>query len=164
MRGALEYCADLPLKRYDTGSVLLNEGSRSGQLIVLREGILEVVRGELVVSRINEPGAILGEISVLIGVPHTTTVRAASPVAVHIVADPEGFMRAHPPITMLLARGLAVRLNAATTFLVDVNRQYAGRAHQSNLISNILDVMTFNGNSFEFALDFGHASRRIDLS
>ena len=45
---------------------------------MLIEGRLEVVKGDSVVAVLTEPGAVLGEMSVLLEQPHTATVRAAS--------------------------------------------------------------------------------------
>ena len=38
---------------------------------------LEVFRGEVEIARVDEPGAVFGEMSVLLDIPHTTSVRAA---------------------------------------------------------------------------------------
>ena len=53
-------------------------GCRTGHLYVLIEGRLEVIKGDTVVPSMTEPGAMLGEMSVLLDQPHTATVRAAS--------------------------------------------------------------------------------------
>ena len=59
------------------GTLVVHEGGRTGHLYVLIEGRLEVIKGDTVVASIAEPGAVLGEMSVLLDQPHTATVRAA---------------------------------------------------------------------------------------
>ncbi|MCP4385454.1 MAG: cyclic nucleotide-binding domain-containing protein [Hyphomicrobiales bacterium] len=152
MRETLDYCADLPVERCEAGDLLFVEGRRSGQLVILRDGILEVLRGDTPISRIDEPGAILGEMSVLLDVPHTATVRAASPVAVHVAADPAGFLRDNPIVALFLARGLAQRLNAATTYLVDIKRQYGDQDDHLSMVSEVLDVLIHQDDKFDFSL------------
>lgn len=150
MRETLDYCADLPLQKYDAGTILLEEGGRSGRLIILRDGILEVLRGDTPIYRFDQPGAILGEMSILLDVPHTATVRAASPATVHVATDANAFMRENPAIALFVARGLAQRLNAATTYLVDVKRQYGGQGDHLGMVSEVLDVLIHQDDKFDF--------------
>jgi len=63
--------------------VLLPEGQTSGHLYVLKSGSIEVLRGEMQVAVVEEPGAVFGEMSVLLNRPHTATVRALTPIEVY---------------------------------------------------------------------------------
>ena len=78
MRDILEYCIGGLRRDVAAGTEVLHEGGRTGHLYVLIEGRLEVVKGDTVVASITEPGAVLGEMSVLLDKPHTATVRAAA--------------------------------------------------------------------------------------
>jgi len=134
------------LQRYDdtrktelpAASVLLTEGVRSGHLYVLASGMVEVVRGETRVAVVSEPGSIFGEMSVLLDVPHTATVRALSPVTVYTFDNADEFLRSDPEIALVVARLLAQRLNTATTYLVDLKRQYAGQGNHLGIVSEVL--------------------------
>ena len=126
------------------GTVLMTEGTTSGRLYVLAEGSLEVVREETQVSVISEPGSIFGEMSVLLGLPHTATVRALSAATVYAFDDAEGFLRSDPQIALIVARMLAQRLNAATTYLVDLKRQYAGKGNHLDMVSEVLASLLHN--------------------
>ena len=77
MRDILEYCIGGAKRSVAAGAEVLHEGGRTGHLYVLIEGRLEVIKGDAVVASIAEPGAVLGEMSVLLDTPHTATVRAA---------------------------------------------------------------------------------------
>ena len=78
MRAILDYCGGGTKREVPAGTLILHEGGKTGHLFVLLEGRLEVVKGDSVVAVLIEPGAVLGEMSVLLDQPHTATVRAAS--------------------------------------------------------------------------------------
>jgi CRP/FNR family cyclic AMP-dependent transcriptional regulator len=135
-----------PQKRQEVpvGAVLIAEGMRSGRLYVLAEGSIEVVRGETQVAVVSEPGSFFGEMSVLLDLPHTATVRALSAATVYAFDDAETFLRSDPEIALLVARMLAQRLNAATTYLVDIKRQYAGNGNHLGMVSDVLASLIHN--------------------
>jgi CRP/FNR family transcriptional regulator, cyclic AMP receptor protein len=68
--------ADLPVATYRTDEVVLAAGSRTGRLLFLKEGAVAVVRHGTQIAIVDEPGAVLGEISALLDQPHTADVRA----------------------------------------------------------------------------------------
>src|SRR6266850_1510236 len=78
MRAVLDYCSGGTKRDVPAGALVLHEGSKTGHLFVLLEGRLEVIKGDSVVAVLTEPGAMLGEMSVLLDQPHTATVRAAA--------------------------------------------------------------------------------------
>ena len=47
-------------------------------------------------------------------------------------------MRSDPQIAFVIARLLAQRLNSATTYLVDLKRQYAGQGNHLGMVSDVL--------------------------
>jgi CRP-like cAMP-binding protein len=142
MGNILDHCGDAPIERFDVGAILIDEGGWSGRLYVLIDGEVEVVRGGTSVAVIGEPGAIFGEMSVLLDLPHTATVRARTPVTVRAPEDAATFLRQHPEIAFYLARLLAQRLNAATTYLVDVKRQYEGHGDHLGMVGEVLEALT----------------------
>lgn len=103
------------------GTVLLEESSWSGQLYVLAEGSVDILRGNVLVASISEPGAILGEMSMLLGTAHTATVRASSKCVVYLFEDAAAYVLANPEFAFEIARLLAQRLNQATSYIVDLN-------------------------------------------
>jgi CRP-like cAMP-binding protein len=76
--------------------------------------------------------------SVLLGTPHTATVRAFTDCEVYEYQNAEAFMSSDPAITFAIARLLAQRLNSATTYLVDLKRQYAGSGNHLGMVSSVL--------------------------
>lgn len=103
---------------YPAGAELIRQGGRTGGLIVLKDGEAEVLRDGRVVFSTRQPGAVFGEISVLLGLPHSATVRAVSDVEVFVIDDALNVLEAHPAWLMQIARLLAQRVNATTEQLV----------------------------------------------
>ena len=141
MVSILEMCQGAPLAELAPGTVLLPEGATSGHLYVLKSGAVEVLRGGTQVAVVEEPGAVFGEMSVLLNRPHTATVRALTPVAVYAFDDAESFLRSNPEIALLVGRLLAGRLNAATTYLADLKRQFEDHSNHLGMVGEVLDVL-----------------------
>jgi len=141
MASILDNCAGVPCERFAPGSVLLSEGETSGRLYVLAEGSVEVLRGDTQVAVIGEAGSVFGEMSVLLNRPHTATVRAASPVGAFVFEDAASFLKSNPEIAFLVGKLLAARLNAATTYLVDLKRQFEGQGDHFGMVGEVLETL-----------------------
>jgi len=141
MRDILEYCIGGDRRNVPAGAEVLHEGGRTGHLYVLIEGRLEVVKGDTVVATLTEPGALLGEMSVLLDQPHTATVRAAQDSAIYEIDDAAAFMRQQPAVALIIARMLAQRLNVATTYLADHKHQYGGHGNHLAMVGDLLQSM-----------------------
>jgi len=141
MRAVLDYCSGAVQRTVPSGTLVLHEGSKTGHLFVLLQGRLEVIKGDAVVAVLSEPGAMLGEMSVLLDQPHTATVRAASDSVVYEFDDAAAFLRDQPAVALLIARLLAQRLNVATTYLADLMHQYAGHGNHLAMVGELLQSM-----------------------
>lgn len=123
MHSVLKYCFGLPEVAFETGTTLITEGKGRGPLFVLVSGSVSVHRGDMEVARIDAPGAIFGEMSALLDVPHTATVRAETDVRVHTFEHANQFLESRPQIALQVAGLLARRLHDATTYLVEARRR-----------------------------------------
>jgi CRP/FNR family cyclic AMP-dependent transcriptional regulator len=141
MRAILDKCSDVPLEQVADGTNLLAEGQYTGRIYVLAQGRIEVLRGDTQVTVLDEPGSLVGEMSLLLGVPHTATARALGDAKVHIIEDGEAFFRSHPDLSWLVARLLASRLNAATTYLADLKRQFASHGDHLEMVGEVLESL-----------------------
>src|SRR6266851_9145994 len=141
MREILDYCKGGAQREVPAGAVLIQEGSKTGRLFVLIKGQLEVIRGDNVVAALSEPGAVTGEMSLLLERPHTATVRAAADSTIYEFADAASFLNEQPAVALLIARLLAQRLNVATTYLADIMHQYAGHGDHLAMVGEILQSM-----------------------
>ena len=122
MSTILELCRDMPTRTFEPGSILFAEGKRSGMLCILVEGEVEILKGEFEISTVSDPGAVFGEMSILLGTPHTATVRARKPCRVHMITDGDAFLRTNKEVAYDFLKIIAHRLHAVTTYLADLNR------------------------------------------
>ena len=121
--------ADQDWLRFDffpAGSELITQGRNAGgSLMVLKEGEVEVIRDGKFVSTIKQPGAIFGEMSVLLERPHSASVRAVTDVQLYVIDDALRVLEAHPAWLLQIARLLAQRVNATTAQLVALRQKEA---------------------------------------
>ena len=99
------------------GMVLIEQGGLTGQLYVLKDGQLEVIRDGKHVSTIKTPGAVVGEMSVLLDKPQTATVRAITEVDYFVIDNAIEVLKTHPDWLLQIARLLAQRVNTTTALL-----------------------------------------------
>jgi len=141
MQRILEFCADAEQRSLSAGELLLREGERTGRLYVLVEGQVEVVKGETVVASVAEPGAIFGEMSILLGRDHSASVRATASSRVYVIEDAASLLRDRPALVFVIAQVLAHRLSAATSYLADLKRQYANQNNHLAMVGDVLQSM-----------------------
>ena len=114
--------ADLPVTQYSAGEDVLTAGSRTGRLLVLRSGAVEVVKDGVQIAKVSTPGAVFGELSVLLDQPHSADVRALEQSEFHI-ADAPTMLANDATVTLYVASILAQRLDSANQALIEVKRQ-----------------------------------------
>lgn len=108
----------LKFEWFPAGSILLEQGTQTGRLVVLKDGELEVIRDGTFISSTKSPGAIFGEMSLLLEKPHTATVQAVSDVECYVIHDALQVLETHPSWTLQIARLLAQRVNNTTAALM----------------------------------------------
>ena len=109
--------AALPLTAYQAGEMVLAEGSRTDQLLILRWGYVVIVREGIEIARVSQPGAVFGEISALLDCPHTADVRALEYSQFHVV-HPAALQ--DPAALFYVATILARRIDSANQALVEL--------------------------------------------
>lgn len=114
----------LPVIEYAPGDIVVAEGGASAGVWILQSGSLRITKSGREVNRATRPGALIGEMSILLGIPHSATVEAAEPCVMRYAADGAALLESNPGIMRLVAAGLAERLNFVTTYLADLQRQY----------------------------------------
>jgi CRP/FNR family cyclic AMP-dependent transcriptional regulator len=132
---------ELALTSFEQGSILLAEGPATDKMYVLASGQIEVLKGKVPVAWISDPGAIFGEISALLKVGHSATVRAATPLTAFEIVGAEKFLRDSPDMMANVARLLARRLVDATTYLTDLKQQYADRDDHLGMVDEVLEAL-----------------------
>lgn len=131
----------LELRSFPAGEVVMTQGEPHCRLLVLKEGAVEVLKDDVRVARSREPGAVFGELSLLLDSSHTATVRTTKPSSFYVVDNPKEFLREHPEATLELCRLLARRIDALNRYLVDVKHQFEGQEGHIGLIGDVLDTL-----------------------
>ena len=107
----------------EPGAVVVREGDDGGRIWILEHGALLVRKGGTPVNTIDQPGAIIGEVSVLLGIPSGATVEAMEPSRLRYASGGAAFLD-NLDVLRLIAVGLAERLNYVTAYLADLKQQY----------------------------------------
>src|SRR5499425_3765270 len=110
--------AGLPVVKHRAREVVLAAGSKTGGLLFLRSGTVEVVKDEVQIASVNAPGSVFGEQAVLLNQPHTADVRTLEQSEFY-VADAPAILAGDPTVSLYVAAILARR----NRWLVAVKRQ-----------------------------------------
>ncbi len=141
MDDLLTLSANFPIQNVAAGEILITEGIRPSTMMVLVSGAVIVEHDGVAFARIDKPGSVFGEMSVVLERPATATVRAVEDVQVHVIADPVDFLTAQPGAALAVLRMTASRLDGLTHYLVDVKTQFADAAGHLGLVDKILDQL-----------------------
>jgi len=145
--------AALPVVTYQAGETVIAEGSRTGRLLILGKGVVAIVKEDTEIAQVAEPGAVFGELSVLLDRPHTAEVRALEPSQFH-VANAVTLFAQDPIAVLYVATVLAHRLNAANHALIQLKSQL--QAGQPNsvvvkTVSKMEGLLAVSGASLVYA-------------
>ena len=140
MDDMLKHTIGLPTVELAAGGTVAVEGEAGGNLWILVSGALEISKGGVPINTVTRPGAVIGEISLLLDAPYSATVEASEPSVLRYVADGRALLSHDPAVARLIAIGLAERLDFVTTYLVDLKRQY-GDVPGLTMVSDVLNVL-----------------------
>lgn len=127
-------------RRFDAGEVVIEQGARTGELLVLVSGSVEILRDDVRIAKASEPGVVFGEMSALLDSPATATVRTLEPAVFTVIGEPLAFLIAHPQTALYVAELLARRLDSLNKYLIDVKRQYEGHDH-IGMVDEVLETL-----------------------
>ncbi|MCG3196844.1 MAG: cyclic nucleotide-binding domain-containing protein [Candidatus Omnitrophica bacterium] len=141
METAMEALKQLPLLAFPPGATILEQGGGEGRVYFLAEGTVEVLKDHVPIAEVSDPGAVFGEMAVLLKIPHTATVRAVSESRLHVIEEPEEFLKRFPETALYVARILAKRLDSLNRYLVDVKSQFKEYDDHIHLVDEVLESM-----------------------
>ena len=113
-----EIAVRLELRTYDSGRELFREGDPGGQLIIIFRGSVEVQKsrshgaGRIVIARFDR-GGVLGEMSLIDGMPRSATVVATKSTKVYVLTQ-EGLdelTQNNPHLAVKFLKGVAMLLS-----------------------------------------------------
>ena len=76
--------ADLPLVTYQAGETVIPYGSRTARLLILKKGVVAIIKEDIQIAKVTEPGAVFGELSALLDQPNKVDVRALETSQFHV--------------------------------------------------------------------------------
>jgi CRP-like cAMP-binding protein len=114
--------AGLPVAKHLAGQVVLASGSKTGRLLFLRNGAVEIIKDGERIAEVSAPGSVFGEQAVLLDQPHTADVRTLKQSEFYI-ADAQAMLAGDPTVALYVAAILARRLDAANRSLIEVKHQ-----------------------------------------
>jgi CRP-like cAMP-binding protein len=133
--------SDRPDRPVADGEAVVREGVRTGALVVLVQGVLEVRRAGRAVVRMSEPGSIVGELGLLLDAPASADVVAVGPAVVRRIDDADELFATSPAFARHLATVLAARLWQVSTYLSDLQRQFADSGDVLGLVPTVLQEL-----------------------
>ena len=71
---------------YRAGETVLSAASTTGRLLISKEGAVTVVKEDVEIAKVTEPGAVFGELSAWPGRRHTADVHALEESKYHVVS------------------------------------------------------------------------------
>jgi CRP/FNR family transcriptional regulator, cyclic AMP receptor protein len=128
----------LPLASYRADDSVLTAGSKSGQVLILKRGSVAILKESVEIARVKEPGAVIGELSALLDLPHTADVKALENSQFR-VAD-AGLLEKNPIVVLHIARILAQRLVTIDNGFVELKKQLQA-AQAPGVLSRTLEMI-----------------------
>jgi CRP/FNR family cyclic AMP-dependent transcriptional regulator len=114
--------AALPLASYGPRETVIAEGTNTGRLLILKQGAVSIVKGGTEIATVAEPGAVFGELSALLGQPHSADVRTLEASEFH-VADAAALLGQDPVALLYVTILLARRLDGANQLLLELKNE-----------------------------------------
>jgi CRP/FNR family transcriptional regulator, cyclic AMP receptor protein len=112
----------LSVVTYEPGETVIADGSKTGRLLILKKGIVTIEKEGTEIAKVAEPGAIFGELSILLDQPHAADVRALERSQFH-VANATTLLEQNPTAVLYVATVLAHRLENANHALIQLRHQ-----------------------------------------
>jgi CRP-like cAMP-binding protein len=131
----------MPRRWVEPGDVLLVDGEPVSALYVLLQGELRIEKRGVQIATVAEPGACVGEMSLLLDTSATANVVAGERSEVAVLDAARAMLDDDSGLSLSLARLLAARLNAMTTYLVDLKEQYAEHEGGLGMVDVVLGTL-----------------------
>ncbi|MGB5182451.1 MAG: cyclic nucleotide-binding domain-containing protein [Xanthobacteraceae bacterium] len=145
--------AALGVVTYQPGESLIADGSKTGRLLILKKGTVAIEKEGREIAKVSEPGAVFGELSLLLDRPHTADVRVLETSQFH-VANAAALVDQNPIAVLYIAKMLAHRLDDANHALLQLKSQLqAGEPHSvvAKTVNKIQGLLAVSGPSLVYA-------------
>jgi CRP/FNR family transcriptional regulator, cyclic AMP receptor protein len=130
--------ATLPVASFQAGETVFLAGSRTGRLLILKTGAVAVIKDGVEIAKVSEPGAVFGELSILLDQPHTADVRALQSSEFYLAN--ESLLVQDQLACIYIATVLARRVNNANRALIELKRQLHAGEPQIVIAETIAEI------------------------
>lgn len=120
-----------------------------GQATILKSGAVEVVKDGVQLAAVSAPGAVFGELALLMDQTHTADVRATEQSEFH-VADAQMLRTGDSTVSLYVAAILARRLDAANRALIEIKHQLQSgepRRMIGEMVQKVEQLLTAGGDA-----------------
>jgi CRP/FNR family cyclic AMP-dependent transcriptional regulator len=145
--------ASFAVVTYQPGETVIADGSKTGRLLILKKGSVTIEKEGTKIAKVVEPGAVFGELSVLLDQPHAADVRTLESSQFY-VASAATLFEQNPMAVLYVATVLAHRLNGANRALIQLKSQLkTGEPHNvvAKTVSEMEGLLAINGASLVYA-------------
>jgi CRP/FNR family cyclic AMP-dependent transcriptional regulator len=139
LESVFERLSGFPIRIFEEGELVLPQGGRTGQLLFLLQGAIDVIKDGWHIARIAKPGAVFGDMAVLRDQPHSADVVAIERSSLFVVSDAASFLRTEPLIALYVAVVQSGRLDAANRSVIAARSQLVANGKQDPGFVAILD-------------------------
>jgi CRP/FNR family transcriptional regulator, cyclic AMP receptor protein len=141
--------AGLPVVRHPAREAVLTAGSKTGRLLFLKSGAVEVIKDGIHIANVSAPGSVFGEQAVLLDQPHTADVNTLEQSEFY-VADAPSMLAGDPTVALYVAAILARRLDAANRSLIEVKGQVQAGEPLSVIgktVEKVEELLSYSGDA-----------------
>jgi CRP/FNR family transcriptional regulator, cyclic AMP receptor protein len=141
--------AGLPVVRHPAREAVLTAGSKTGRLLFLKSGAVEVIKNGVHIANVSAPGSVFGEQAVLLDQPHTADVNTLEQSEFY-VADAPSMLAGDPTVALYVAAILARRLDAANRSLIEVKGQVQAGEPLSVIgktVEKVEELLSYSGDA-----------------
>lgn len=141
MASLLTLTKEQPSRSLAAGEFLIRAGDPGGDLYVLESGKLSVERDGVPLATIAAQGALVGEMSVLLGTENTADVRATAPTTVRVVSNALAYLERQPLVALRVAMLLSQRLDATSALLVELSKAKAASFPEQGIFNRLMTAL-----------------------
>jgi CRP/FNR family cyclic AMP-dependent transcriptional regulator len=141
MANLLTLTTAFPSRSLKPREMLVEAGAPGGELYVLAKGRLSVIRDGVEIAQIEGAGALVGEMSVLLGTDYTATVTAITPVEVKVIEDGIGWLERTPIAALHVATVACQRLDNTSALLAELRRE-GSKPHEPGFFERLFGAVS----------------------
>jgi len=142
MSSLLDYCNDFEKQSFSPNQEIIVQGENSKTVYVLIKGELDICVNEKLISSLSAPGTVIGEISALLDVKRTTTVRATEACEFYLIPDVFKLFETDIEASLELTKAEFCRLILLTELLLHLKESFLQTAEHVGL--DLTQIPVFN--------------------